>query len=212
MDKPVEIKPEGLRRAATEFDDVADRAKQVLDRLKTASESKGEPWGHDHAGEKFADGEKGYKKNRDGTFSSLSSLVGVFQDNAKNLRDSAKTFEENEQAALRAREPLHPTRTSAVRRFTDGYRPALHDSIAAMPRSRLLRADFKPQNDATPVEPFQEPLRATDVAPRHAVRADGYTPEGEVTEPEPLRLPDRAPLDAVRVDRYTPEGEVTEPE
>ncbi|KAA8884323.1 hypothetical protein F3087_34470 [Nocardia colli] len=184
MSKPVEIKPEGLRRAATEFDDVADRAKKVLDRLKSASESKGEPWGHDHAGEKFADGEKGYKKNRDGTFSSLSSLVGVFQDNAKNLRDSAKTFEENEQAALRPREVLRPTRRDAVARSREGYRPALHDSIDAEPRSRLLRADFMPRNDTAPLEPFQEPLRMTDSIPRNAVRADMYTPEGEVTEPE----------------------------
>ncbi|MFI7004418.1 WXG100 family type VII secretion target [Nocardia sp. NPDC050175] len=184
MDKPVEIKPEGLRRAATEFDDVADRAQKVLDRLKGASESKGEPWGHDHAGEKFADGEKGYKKNRDGTFSSLSSLVGVFKDNAKNLRDSAKTFEENEQAALQARQPVQRARRDYVQRSVEGYRPALHDSIAAVPRSRLLRADSMPRNDTAPLEPFQAALRPTEITPRRADRADMYTPEGEVTEPE----------------------------
>lgn len=96
MGKPVELEPEGLRRAANGFDDVADRTKKLLDTLKSSSDSKGEPWGDDHAGEKFADGEKGYKKNRDNTFSSVSTLVDVLRQNAKNLRDSATMFEENE--------------------------------------------------------------------------------------------------------------------
>ncbi|WP_433663166.1 type VII secretion target [Nocardia sp. CA-128927] len=184
MSKPVEIKPEGLRRAATEFDDVADRAKKVLDALKGSSESKGEPWGDDHAGEKFADGEKGYKKNRDGTFSSLSSLVGVFQDNAKNLRDSAKTFEENEQAALQPRQAVQRTRRDSVQRSVGGYSPTLRDSVAAVPRSRLLRTDAMPRNDTAPLEPFQAPLRPTEITPRQTIRDNMYTPEGEVAEPE----------------------------
>ncbi|GAA5063182.1 WXG100 family type VII secretion target [Nocardia callitridis] len=96
MSQPVEINPEGVRKAAVEFEGVAETTKRILENLQTSSESKGEPWGDDKAGKKFADGEKGYKANRDGTFDSLSQLVTVFQDNATNLRDAANTFETNE--------------------------------------------------------------------------------------------------------------------
>ncbi|WP_433193052.1 WXG100 family type VII secretion target [Nocardia sp. CA-107356] len=103
--KPVEVKPDGIRRAAHEFDDVADTTKRLLETLKSASESKGEPWGGDKAGRKFADGEKGYKKNRDNTVESLSKVVEVFRQNATNLRDTATMYEENERRASIARTP-----------------------------------------------------------------------------------------------------------
>ena len=99
MSQPVELNPEGLRVAAGEFDGVADMTKKLLETLKNVSGSEGEPWGDDKAGHKFADGDKGYLANRDGSFTSLSNLVQTFQDNATNLRDAAKTFEDNERKA-----------------------------------------------------------------------------------------------------------------
>ncbi|WP_024804326.1 WXG100 family type VII secretion target [Nocardia sp. BMG51109] len=93
MSDPVEVDPEGLRRAADEFEDIADRTRSILDTLRGNAESKGEPWGHDKTGKQFAEGEKGYLAGRDNTFDSLKNLVTVFDDNATNLRDSATQFE-----------------------------------------------------------------------------------------------------------------------
>ncbi|MBY8855232.1 hypothetical protein K7711_01940 [Nocardia sp. CA2R105] len=96
MSEPVELNPDGLRKAATEFDDVSASTKALLDRLQSASGAKGAPWGDDKNGKRFAEGDKGYITNRDGMFNTLSQLVTVFTDNANNLRDSANTFEQNE--------------------------------------------------------------------------------------------------------------------
>ncbi|MFI6165462.1 hypothetical protein ACIBCN_01630 [Nocardia sp. NPDC051052] len=96
MDKPIKIEPDGLRRSADNFDELADKAKKLLETLKSNSSSKGEAWGDDKSGKKFAEGDKGYKKGRDNTFESLAAITEVFAGNAKNLRDSAKIHEENE--------------------------------------------------------------------------------------------------------------------
>ncbi|KIA63417.1 WXG100 family type VII secretion target [Nocardia vulneris] len=97
MTKPVKIEVTGLRASAAKFEDVADKTKHLLDTLKSTTGSKGEAWGNDKSGKKFADGEKGYKKNRDSIFESIAKVAEVFEANAKNLRDSAKLYEENEQ-------------------------------------------------------------------------------------------------------------------
>lgn len=96
MDKPIKIEPDGLRRSADNFDEVADKAKKLLETLKSSTASKGEPWGDDKSGKKFAEGEKGYKKGRDNTFESLAGVADVLSKNAENLRDSVKIYEENE--------------------------------------------------------------------------------------------------------------------
>lgn len=96
MTDSVEINPDGLRQAAVEFGVVADITRRILTDLQSDCEGRGEPWGDDKAGREFADGEKGYKANRDSTFTSLTGLVTVFGDNAVNLRDSANNFEANE--------------------------------------------------------------------------------------------------------------------
>jgi uncharacterized protein YukE len=99
MTDPIEVNTDGLRKAAGEFDDVADTTTRILDTLKSASAARGAPWGGDKNGKSFADGDKGYLTNRDSTFDSMSKLVGVFQDNANNLRDAAQNFDDNEQSA-----------------------------------------------------------------------------------------------------------------
>ncbi|WP_280402975.1 WXG100 family type VII secretion target [Nocardia brasiliensis] len=98
MTKPVKIEVTGLRASAAKFEDVADKTKHLLDTLKSTTGSKGEAWGNDKSGKKFADGEKGYKKNRDSIFESIAKVAEVFEANANNLRDSAKLYEENERA------------------------------------------------------------------------------------------------------------------
>ncbi|WP_067646538.1 WXG100 family type VII secretion target [Nocardia harenae] len=93
MSQSIEIDPGGVRRAAGEFDAVAERTRRLLDTLTGACASRGEPWGDDKAGRQFADGDKGYRANRDNYFDTLSTLVEVFGDNATNLGDAADAFE-----------------------------------------------------------------------------------------------------------------------
>lgn len=45
MNDRVELNPDGLRRSANEFDDLADKTKKLLETLKSSSGSKGEAWG-----------------------------------------------------------------------------------------------------------------------------------------------------------------------
>lgn len=99
MSEPVSINPDGLRNAANQFDAISDTTRQILNRLTSEASAEGEPWGNDKAGKRFSEGEKGYIANRDGTFKSLGQLADLFGQNRDNLKDSAKTFEENEAAA-----------------------------------------------------------------------------------------------------------------
>ncbi|MCM6776074.1 type VII secretion target [Nocardia sp. CDC159] len=96
MTQTVHVDLAGIRKAATEFEAVADKTRTTLNTLRAAAEGKGEPWGNDHGGEQFANGDRGYKAGRDRMYGVLGNLVQVFADNAKNLRDAAQTFETNE--------------------------------------------------------------------------------------------------------------------
>ncbi|RDI68220.1 WXG100 family type VII secretion target [Nocardia pseudobrasiliensis] len=101
MDQHIELNPDGLRAAAADFDDVTDWLGKIRKILEDSTGALGEAWGHDKAGKKFADGPKGYKAGRDNSFKSLSQLADVLEQNANNLRDAAKVFEENERAQSR---------------------------------------------------------------------------------------------------------------
>ncbi|WP_280449651.1 WXG100 family type VII secretion target [Nocardia brasiliensis] len=125
MTKPVKIEVTGLRASAAKFEDVADKTKHLLDTLKSTTGSKGEAWGNDKSGKKFADGEKGYKKNRDSIFESIAKVAEVFEANANNLRDSAKLYEENERATAdqlqtRADRMVMPVRRTKTDRMERG--------------------------------------------------------------------------------------------
>ena len=95
-DDTVSVNPDGLNDAASQFANIADTTQQLLNTLKSSTSSEGQPWGDDSAGKKFADGDKGYLANAGNAINSLASLVGVFQQNATNLQDTVKTFEQNE--------------------------------------------------------------------------------------------------------------------
>ncbi|MEV6558464.1 type VII secretion target [Nocardia sp. NPDC051756] len=98
MNQPIKINPDGLRRAAAGFDEVAEQLGKIHETLVQSTEAEGEAWGNDKFGKKFADGPKGYKVGRDNNFKSLTQLADVVEQNAKNLRDGAKVFEENEKS------------------------------------------------------------------------------------------------------------------
>ncbi|PXX57608.1 uncharacterized protein YukE [Nocardia tenerifensis] len=182
MSKPVKVEPEGLRRAAADFDDVADRTKRLLDTLKGSSDSKGEAWGGDHAGDKFANGEKGYKKNRDNTFTALTNLVSVFEANAKNLRDSAKVFEENEQKLQVNREQTVRARRQAVDRPGGQYDYPLYNARQGTLRrlSRTTNAVEQPADSYDyPLHSARSDVPSEQLRPTYAVERPvtsvGYT-------------------------------------
>jgi len=102
MNQPVSVNPDGLNNAANQFDDIEDKTKQILSTLQAGCSAEGTPWGDDKAGKQFADGDKGYLTNRDGTFKSLSQVADVFGQNRDNLRDTVKTFEQNEAQAAKS--------------------------------------------------------------------------------------------------------------
>ncbi|MFI5776866.1 WXG100 family type VII secretion target [Nocardia sp. NPDC051570] len=224
MDKPVEINPQGLRSAATEFDGAAADAKKLLETLKSAAESKGEPWGDDKSGKKFADGEKGYKKNRDNTFESLSGLVGVLTQNANNLRDTAATFEKNEQEAGKSRRnavernnnaplqpfehvqaPLQPTQTlrrETLRAATPLSKPAYTDPIPGQdPESIPAHPGYFPRAQI-PAEKVQQPFLG--VAP--LTNEQGVEPLQPRQPVGPYRL-----ADARTLEEQVPAQEVQQP-
>ncbi|MFC8042852.1 hypothetical protein [Nocardia sp. NPDC057353] len=100
MSQSVEIDPDGVRRAARQFEEVAAATRILLETLEQACNSRGEPWGDDKPGHQFADGEKGYLANRDSCFTTLGGLIEVFEANAVNLADTAHAFEVADQRTL----------------------------------------------------------------------------------------------------------------
>jgi uncharacterized protein YukE len=105
MTDPIKIQPDGLRKAASEFDDVAHTADNIRNTLQSVTAARGEPWGHDTSGNAFADGPKGYKAGRDNMFHTLTQLVQLIEGNATNLRDTAQIFENNEKTRTLPQQP-----------------------------------------------------------------------------------------------------------
>ncbi|RDI55321.1 type VII secretion target [Nocardia mexicana] len=187
--KPIEVEPDGLRRSANEFDEVADRAEKLLETLQAASAGQGEPWGGDKIGEKFADGEKGFKSNRDNTFASLGKIVDVFHDNAKNLRDTARIYEENERKLSDGKQPLHSARPRSDDHQYGSLNPARQDVPTGwtparyQPADALTPARHDVVSGATPVKSQPpdtiSPARQdtpTGWAPANSRPADALTP------------------------------------
>ncbi|WP_063038578.1 WXG100 family type VII secretion target [Nocardia pseudovaccinii] len=207
--KPVEVKPDGIRRAASEFDGVADTTKKLLDTLKAASESKGEPWGGDKAGRKFADGEQGYKKNRDNTVESLSKVVEVFRQNATNLRDTATMYEENERRASNAptpqnRDTYQPDQQrnapiARTRQNRDTYQPdeqrnaPIADVRSDIPSRPALRSSLPgsdPAHDSAPrLKPFSMRVSEAAAIPDTAPSTEGVVETPQDTPHEPHSAP-----------------------
>ncbi|MGW4848091.1 hypothetical protein [Nocardia brasiliensis] len=47
MNRPIEIYPDGLRRAATGFDDAAEHLRHLNETIVNSTNSQGEAWGAD---------------------------------------------------------------------------------------------------------------------------------------------------------------------
>ncbi|MEU0505013.1 hypothetical protein [Nocardia sp. NPDC005998] len=181
MNDRVELNPDGLRRSANEFDELVDETKKLLETLKSSSGSKGEAWGDDKSGHKFADGDKGYIKNRDNTFESLSKVAEVFGANAKNLRDSATTFEKNEQEQSRLR-PQNQDRGVLQRE---------------QPRYWLRNRDRSDvQEESGRLETYS--------APRRLRRTESSIPATDPVSREGTEQPREAPLAPRRFERSIP--------
>ncbi|MEV0293211.1 hypothetical protein [Nocardia sp. NPDC050710] len=67
-----------LRKAGGKTGDVRDRINSVLLQLEAAIANRGEPWGDDKIGDRFANGDSGYKKSRDGLTDSTENMAETF--------------------------------------------------------------------------------------------------------------------------------------
>ncbi|MGF6885539.1 uncharacterized protein YukE [Nocardia sp. GAS34] len=221
MNEPIKVEPDGLRRSATNFDDLAEKTKQLLDTLKSSLGSKGDAWGDDKIGSKFADGDKGFKKNRDNTFDSLSKVADVFQQNAKNLRDSATMYEKNEQQGvmIRRRQDRSPSvgtsdttrevaRNDVARPDNPRHDVARDDQVApeesgyAVQRSAASQQSSIPGTD--PVNPGGTGITGSTEGTPMALRHTQGAVVDRQTTPEGSELPRQTPLAARRPESSIP--------
>ncbi|MEV6771280.1 hypothetical protein AB0N05_21935 [Nocardia sp. NPDC051030] len=95
----VEVDPELLRQAGTKTANVTDRFKSVLTRLESAIDGKGEPWGDDTYGEKFANGEdgKGYTAARENLTKLTADASKKSDDQSTGQNDSSKLHANTDQ-------------------------------------------------------------------------------------------------------------------
>ncbi|WP_083913186.1 WXG100 family type VII secretion target [Nocardia concava] len=88
----VEVDPELQRVAAAKAGQITDRIRAVLTGLESASDGKGEPWGDDEYGERFAkgDGANGYVSSRENLTTLVDKLAGKSDSHSTAQQDAAK--------------------------------------------------------------------------------------------------------------------------
>lgn len=85
-----DVRPEALRAASPQFDGAAGKRQAALDKLNGALQAKGECWGNDEAGQKFAwDYEPGSQSATD-AFTGLTSALHQIRG---ELDNTARTWE-----------------------------------------------------------------------------------------------------------------------
>ncbi|RDI46466.1 WXG100 family type VII secretion target [Nocardia mexicana] len=110
----IELDPAKLREAAAEFEDIAERCRRTVDKLQDAIQSRGQVWGDDKIGEKFAKGEQGYESGRDNMIEAIDGRISLLNDNANQIRQAAEEFEcvedrSRDMLAPRVQSRRHPT-------------------------------------------------------------------------------------------------------
>ncbi|MGF6880743.1 uncharacterized protein YukE [Nocardia sp. GAS34] len=213
MTEPVSINPEGLRNAANQFDAISDTTRQILNTLTGGCNAEGEPWGDDKAGKKFSEGDKGYIANRDGTFKNLGQLVDLFGQNRDNLRDSAKTFEQNEATA--AANATHQNQNgpsgSGNSSGSGSYGPSSYSPNALYRRMEMTR--LTPRQEQQQLQP-EEALRRQDAQPLQPREYNQGTPlqpreYNQGTPLQPREYDPQQPLQPREYTRGVPATEVT---
>ena len=102
----VEVDPEQLRRAAQLAEDLGNQIGEAAQRLDTALDGvesgANQPWGDDHMGKKFSEGEKGYRASRKNLQDGLDGIAQIFCDIADGQRDAADVMHGVDQPAAGA--------------------------------------------------------------------------------------------------------------
>ncbi|MRH92846.1 hypothetical protein GFY24_36430 [Nocardia sp. SYP-A9097] len=87
----VEIHADLLNSAGNKTADIRDRINAVLAKLSSALDGRGEPWGDDELGERFAAGQSGYLASRVQLLRGGGNMAGTF-DNFASAQHSAATL------------------------------------------------------------------------------------------------------------------------
>lgn len=97
----IEVDPELLRQAAAKTASVTDSIRAVLTKLESAIDGKGQPWGDDIYGTRFAEGEggNGYTAARDNLAKLTDDTVSNSDEQSAGQYDSAKLQNGTEQAS-----------------------------------------------------------------------------------------------------------------
>ncbi|MEC3955034.1 hypothetical protein VMT65_18480 [Nocardia sp. CDC153] len=100
MTEKVEVDPELQRVAAAKAAQVTDRIRAVLTALENSSDGKGQPWGDDEYGEKFAkgDGANGYLSSRDNLTTLVDKLAGKSDSHSTTQQDAAKLHDNTDKS------------------------------------------------------------------------------------------------------------------
>lgn len=94
-----QVSPSGMRAQASEIAQCADQAAGVLNRLRSALEAGGMPWGTDDMGKTF--GQK-YTGPANQGFASIAGLPAALANVANELAGQADTYDRLEQGAAEA--------------------------------------------------------------------------------------------------------------
>ncbi|WP_067895172.1 WXG100 family type VII secretion target [Nocardia vaccinii] len=94
MSKPVEVDTTKLRQAAGTMNDVTSRVTTVINTLKNGLNAKGYPWGHDHYGDKFTEGDSGYTTSSKNLLAGGDNMVGSLGKFGTGMTDAAQKMDD----------------------------------------------------------------------------------------------------------------------
>ncbi|MFJ1706886.1 WXG100 family type VII secretion target [Kitasatospora sp. NPDC088346] len=124
-----EVTPEQYRTAVSPMLAATDRvsaAYLALDGYLTSMNAT-DPWGNDHAGHQFAEGEKGYLAYSAGTLKGLKGLPAALHRIADGLKLMAQNYETTEQRVVGG--------LDGSKQELDAYRPMNPLPAAALPQA-----------------------------------------------------------------------------
>ncbi|MBY8855223.1 hypothetical protein K7711_01895 [Nocardia sp. CA2R105] len=94
MSKPVEVDTAKLRQAAGTMNDVTSRVTTIVTTLKNGLNAKGFPWGHDHYGNKFTEGDSGYTNSSKNLVQGADNMVGSLGKFGTGMTDAAQKMDD----------------------------------------------------------------------------------------------------------------------
>lgn len=95
----VTVDPEALRAAASRATDLQGRVAEIVDTLTSTLQSHGAPWGDDHYGREFAEGDNGYLAVHKNLISGGQTMVTSLSDLATGQNDAADSLQGTDRAS-----------------------------------------------------------------------------------------------------------------